>query len=83
MVQTMSKGLYSMGTVVQGEKLGQFLENEFPSMDDLKVGYTFVGAGATHRSMFFTYAELQDGVSQPQPWSTLGWWPLLSGRETE
>lgn len=53
MVQTMSKGLYSMGTVVQGEKLGQFLENEFPSMDDLKVGCTFVEAGATHRCMFF------------------------------
>lgn len=37
MVQTMSQGLYSMGTVVQGEKLGQFLENDFPSMDNLKV----------------------------------------------
>lgn len=37
MVQTMSQGLYSMSTVVQGERLGQFLENEFPSMDNLKV----------------------------------------------
>lgn len=37
MVQTMGKGLYSMSTVIQGEKLGQFLENEFPSMENLKV----------------------------------------------
>lgn len=37
MVQTMGKGLYSMSTVVQGEKLGQFLDTEMPSMDDLKV----------------------------------------------
>lgn len=37
MVQTMSKGLYSMSTVVQGEKLGQFLDTEMPSMDNLKV----------------------------------------------
>ncbi|CAM9888099.1 unnamed protein product, partial [Ectocarpus sp. 12 AP-2014] len=36
MVQTMGKGLYSMSTVVQGEKLGQFLDTEMPSMDDLK-----------------------------------------------
>lgn len=39
MVQTMSKGLYSMSTVVQGEKLGQFLDTEMPSMDNLKVRY--------------------------------------------
>lgn len=37
MVQTMSKGLYSMSTVVQGERLGQFLDTEMPSMSDLKV----------------------------------------------
>ena len=37
MVQTMSKGLYSMSTVVQGEKLGQFLDTEMPSIDNLKV----------------------------------------------
>lgn len=37
MVQTMGKGLYSMSTVVQGEKLGQFLDTKMPSMDDLKV----------------------------------------------
>jgi len=39
MVQTMGKGLYSMSTVVQGEKLGQFLDTDMPSMDDLKVRY--------------------------------------------
>lgn len=37
MVQSMSKGLYSMTTVVQGEKLGQFLDTDFPSMDNLQV----------------------------------------------
>lgn len=37
MVQTMGKGMYSMSTVVQGEKLGQFLDTEMPSMDNLKV----------------------------------------------
>ncbi|CAM9623025.1 unnamed protein product [Pylaiella littoralis] len=36
MVQTMGKGMYSMSTVVQGEKLGQFLDTEMPSMDNLK-----------------------------------------------
>lgn len=39
MVQTMGKGMYSMSTVVQGEKLGQFLDTEMPSMDNLKVLY--------------------------------------------
>lgn len=43
MVQTMGKGLYSMSTVVQGEKLGQFLDTEMPSMDDLKVGVFVFG----------------------------------------
>lgn len=47
MVQTMSQGLYSMSTVVQGEKLGQFLENEFPSMDDLKVSCPLLAAAIT------------------------------------
>ena len=46
MVQSMSKGLYSMSTVVQGERLGQFLDTEMPSMSDLKVlriGQVFLG----------------------------------------
>lgn len=42
MVQTMGKGLYSMSTVVQGEKLGQFLDTDMPSMDDLKVYFVDV-----------------------------------------
>ena len=37
MAQTMSKGLYSMSTVVKGERLGQFLDTEMPSMNKLKV----------------------------------------------
>ena len=44
MVQTMGKGLYSMSTVVQGEKLGQFLDTEMPSMDDLKVMYSTISS---------------------------------------
>ena len=30
-----------MSTVVQGEKLGQFLDTEMPSMDDLKVPHAY------------------------------------------
>lgn len=46
MVQTMGKGMYSMSTVVQGEKLGQFLDTEMPSMDSLKVLHGRTAAAA-------------------------------------
>lgn len=54
MVQTMGKGLYSMSTVVQGEKLGQFLDTEMPSMDNLKVPSLFSESLCSSMMLLYT-----------------------------
>lgn len=68
MVQTMGKGLYSMSTVVQGEKLGQFLDTEMPSMDDLKVPHAYTVSAAlvwmlvnnkSHSTMLYPSHDLE------------------------
>lgn len=68
MVQTMSQGLYGMSTVVQGEKLGQFLENDFPSMDNLQVGYALLAAEARKGLCVFALQAQYSMSTTKLPW---------------